>query len=161
MFNNYNKNDEMNTEVSDFREENYADDTIDELKNRIMQTEIKNAIKYSAGKVPKLNLKIYAFVYNLLLYFPPTEIQYETFTTNSFFINVHCLIKIKIYLNHSHVTGEILGYTHDFCNKKVTEKGEPDSPVIAHNLFGFGLYYFIKGYIASAWCSNKIEYWQK
>ena len=33
MFNNYNKNDEMNTEVSDFREENYADDTIDELKN--------------------------------------------------------------------------------------------------------------------------------
>ena len=161
MFNNYNKNDEMNTEVSDFREENYADDTMDELKNRIMQTEIKNAIKYSAGKVPKLNLKIYAFVYNLLLYFPPTEIQYETFTTNSFFINVHCLIKIKIYLNHSHVTGEILGYTHDFCNKKVTEKGEPDIPVIAHNLFGFGLYYFIKGYIASAWCSNKIEYWQK
>ena len=161
MFNNYNKNDEMNTEVSDSREENYADDTIDELKNQIMQTEIKNAIKSSAGKVPKLNLKIYAFVYNLLLYFPLTEKQYETLTTNSFFINVHCLIKIKIYLHHPHVTGKILEYVHDFCNKKVTEKGEPDIPVIAHNLFAFGLYYSIKGYIASAWCSNKIEYWQK
>ena len=45
MFNNYNKNDEINTEVSTFVEENYADDSIDELKNRIMQTEIKNALK--------------------------------------------------------------------------------------------------------------------
>ena len=74
MFNIYNQNDEMNTEVSDFVEKNYIDDTIDELKNRIKQTEVKNAMKSSAGKVPKFNLKIYAFAYNLLLYFPPTEI---------------------------------------------------------------------------------------
>ena len=45
MFNNYIKNDEINTEVSEFIEENYADDSTDELKNRIMQTEIKNALK--------------------------------------------------------------------------------------------------------------------
>ena len=74
MFNNYNKNDEMNTEVSEFIEQNYADDTIDELKNRIMQAEIKNAMKFSAGKVPKFNLKIHVFVYNLLVYFHPIEI---------------------------------------------------------------------------------------
>ena len=41
MFNNYNKNDEINTEVSGFIEENFADDSIDELKNRVMQAEIK------------------------------------------------------------------------------------------------------------------------
>ena len=74
MVNNYNKNDEMNTEVSEFIEQNYADDTIDELKNRIMQAEIKNAMKFSAGKVPKFNLKIHVFVYNLLVYFHPIEI---------------------------------------------------------------------------------------
>ena len=45
MFNNYIKNDEINTEVSEFIEENYADDSTDELKNCIMQTEIKNALK--------------------------------------------------------------------------------------------------------------------
>ena len=77
MLNNYNRNDKINTEVSDFTEESYADDTIDELKNRIVLTEIKNAMKSSAGKVQKFNLKIYTFVYNLLVYFPPTEIQYE------------------------------------------------------------------------------------
>ena len=38
MFNNYNQNGEINTEVSDFIEENNANDTIDSLKNRVMQT---------------------------------------------------------------------------------------------------------------------------
>ena len=89
MLNNYNKNDETNTEVSEFIGEKYADDSIDELKNRIMQTEIKNALKPSCGKVPKFNLKIYAFVYNLLVHFPVTDIQYETFITDSFFINIY------------------------------------------------------------------------
>ena len=157
MFNNYNKNDNINSEVSEFIEENFADDSIDELKNRIMQTEIKNALSSSAGRVPKFNLKIYAFVYDVLVYFPSSDIQYETFTTTSFFVNVHHLIKMKIHLHHSHVTGKILGYARDFCNTRLVEKTEPDIPVIAHNLFGFDLYYFIKGYIASAWCSKQLN----
>ena len=33
-------------------------------------------------------------------------------TTKTFFENVHRIISIKIYLHHSHVTGEILGYAH-------------------------------------------------
>ena len=75
MFNNYNKNDNINSEVSELIEENFAyDSTIDELKNRIMQTEIKNALSSSAGRVPKFNLKIYAFVYDMLVYFPSSDI---------------------------------------------------------------------------------------
>ena len=109
MFNNYNKNDEINAEVSEFIEENYADDSIDELKNRIMQTEIKNTLKSSYGKVPKFNLKIHAFVY--ISHFPVADIQYERFTTDSVFINVRCLIKMKVHLHHFHTTGKILGYT--------------------------------------------------
>ena len=138
MFNNYNKNDEINTEVSTFIEENYADDSIDELKNRIMQTEIKNALKSSYGKVPKFNLKIDAFVYNLLVHFPVADMQYETFTADSFFINVHRLIKMKVHLHHSHIAGKTLRYTHDFCNLRVKENIF-QIPVIAHNLSGFNL----------------------
>ena len=156
MFNNYNKNDEINTEVSEFIEENYADDSIDELKNCIMQTEIKNALKSSYDKVPKFDFKIYAFVYNLLVRFPVTDIQYETFTTDSFLIHVHRLIKIKVHLHHSHITSKILRYTHDFCNLRVKENIF-QIPVIAHNLFGFDLYYFIKGYVTSAWCSKELK----
>ena len=28
---------------------------------------------------------------------------------------------------------------------------------MAHNLFGFDLYYVIKGYVASSWCSKEIK----
>ena len=86
----------------------------------------------------------------MLVDFPKSNIQYETFTISAFFINAHSLIKIKIHSDHSHITGKIMGYAHDFCNTKVTEKSSPDIPVIAHNLFGFDFYCFIKGYIASA-----------
>ena len=44
MFYNYNKNDEINTEVSDFREKTFADDSIEEFKNLVMQPEIKNTL---------------------------------------------------------------------------------------------------------------------
>ena len=140
--------------MSKFIEENFADDSIDELKNRVMQTEIKNALQSLAGRVPKSNLKVYAFVY-MLVYFRNSDIQYETFTTSAFFTNLHRLIKMKIHLHHSHITGKVLGFPHDFCNTKVTKK---ISPVIALNLFGFYLYYFIKGYIAFAWCSKELNF---
>ena len=82
MFNNYNRNNEINVETSEFIQESSANDTIDESKNRVIQTEIKNTLKASFGRVTKFSLKIYAFVYDWLVYFPKSDIQYETFTTN-------------------------------------------------------------------------------
>ena len=55
---------------------------------------------------------------------------------------------MKVHLYHSQITGKIIGCSHDFCNATVVEKSSLDIPVVAHNLFGFDLYYFIKGYIA-------------
>ena len=49
---------------------------------------------------------------------------------------------MKVHPHHSHVTGEILGYAHDFCNKKVVELEKAGIPCIAHNLFGFDFWYF-------------------
>ena len=64
LFNNYHRIDELNNETREFIEESFANDTIDELKSRVMQTKIKNALKTSFGRVSKFNLKIYAFVYD-------------------------------------------------------------------------------------------------
>ena len=122
MLNNYNRKDDKNYEVHEFVEENFPDETIHEIKNTLMQTEIKNALSSTYGKVSKFNLKIYAYIYDELVFFPKSDIQYETFTTSKFFINVHRLIKMKVHLHHSHVTGKIFGYSHDFCNTSVIEK---------------------------------------
>ena len=142
MLNHYNTNDTVNYEVQEFIQDIFNDDSINDIKNHLMKTEIKNTLSTSYKKVLKFNLKIYAFVYDELVYFPKSDIQYETFTTKKFFMHVHRLIKLKVHLHHSHITGKIIGYSHDFCNTSVVEKTSPDIPVIVHNLFGFNLYYF-------------------
>ena len=121
MLNHYNKNDTVNYEVQEFIQDIFNDDSIDDIKNHIMKTEIKNALSTSYKKVPKFNLKIYAFVYDELVYFPKSDIQYETFTTKKFFIHVHHLIKMKVHLHHSHIAGKIIGYSHDICNTTIVE----------------------------------------
>ena len=97
------------------------------------------------------------YVYDELINFLASDIEYETTTTNKFFINVHQLIRGEFYLHHSHITGEIFGYAHDFCNTMLIEKGKCEIPFIAHNFFGFDLFYFLKAYVAPAWCSKEIN----
>ena len=53
--------------------------------------------------------------------FPQSNFMYDTITTNNSFRNVHHQIKVKVHLDHSHITGKILGYTDDFCNWNVRE----------------------------------------
>ena len=105
----------------------------------------------------KFNLKVYAYVYDQLVAFPKSEINYESITSSKFFIHVHELIKGKVHLHHSHITDQIIGYSHNFCNTKVIEKSNAEIPLIAHNFFGFDLFYFLKTYVASAWCSKEIN----
>ena len=132
-----------------------VDDDIDKLKSNIELIEIKNYVK--SNKIPKFNLKLYALVYNSLIEFPRSKFNYETITTNNFFGNVHKYIKVKIDLRHSHITGEIFGYSHDFCNWKV-EESKNEILLIAQNLFGFDMFYFIKGYRASVWGSKDLNF---
>ena len=77
FLNNFNKNDFIN--------KFYGDEIIG-IKNTIAKTEIRNALSSTYGKVPKCNLKIYAYVYDELINFPRSDINYETITTNKFFI---------------------------------------------------------------------------
>ena len=147
---------DISMEVSNFLELNFADCDIHSIKNHIMQTEIKNALASSYGKIPKFNLKIYAYLYDELVCFPPQS-QYDSVTTKKFFMHVHNLIKMKIHIHHSHVTGKINGYAHDFCNTRLIECEKPEIPCFAHNLFGFDFLYFVKGFSATAWCSKELD----
>ena len=111
------------TEITDF----------DELKERISETEVKSKQK---SKISKLTLKIYSFFYQKIMSFPMTNFEHETVTTYNLFEDVHKILNVKIHLHHSHVTGEIIGYTHDFCNWAVRENKDIVS-CIAHNFFKF------------------------
>ena len=54
--------------------------------------------------------------------FPRGCFDYETLTTNNLVDSVHKIINVKAHLHHSHITGNIIGYAHTFCNAKVCEK---------------------------------------
>ena len=117
--------------------------------------EIKNYVK--SNKIPKFNSKLYALVYNSLIDFPRQKSNYETITANNFFGNVYTYIKVKIHHHHSHITGEIFGYLYDVFNWKVKES-KNEFPLIAHNLFEFDMFYFIKSYKASAQGSKDLNF---
>ena len=77
LLNNFNKNDFINLATEQFVEEKCPGDEINEIKNTINQTEIKNALSTTHGNVPKSNLKINAYVYNELVCFPRSDIDFE------------------------------------------------------------------------------------
>ena len=146
------RNNFINLSIEEFVEDMFAGEDIDEIKNTINKTEIKNL---NVLNVPKFNSKVYAYVYDESIYFLASNIEYETIMTNTFFINVHGLIRAKYHLRHSHITGELFGYAHDFCNTMFMEREKCEIPFIAHNFFD--LFYFLKAYVAPAWCSKEIN----
>ena len=137
LLNNFNRHDFINVATEEFVEDKFAGEEISEIKNAINKTEIKNALSATHRNVPKFNLKVYAYVYDELVCFPRSDIDYETITTNKFFTNVHRLIRGKFHLHHSHITGKIFGYAHYFCNTTLAERTMPEIPFVAHNFFGF------------------------
>ena len=61
-----------------------------------------------------------------------------------------------MHIYHSHISGEILGYSHSYCNFKGRENKKTIS-VIAHNLFRFDFFFFLKGIRAGSWWTRDIN----
>ena len=68
--------------------------------------------------------------------FPPNKFDIKTVTTKTFLDDVKNILFASHVIRYSHVTGNIIGYAHDFCNEKIWENQNP-VPVFAHNLFSF------------------------
>ena len=109
--------DQFDDDLKDFLLEKYPETELEELKSKTHSVEIKNIIKATGGnEIPKFNLKLYAFVYDSMIGFPPSNFIYDSITTNNFFRIVRRLIKVKMHLHHSHTTKKNLAYVQDFCN---------------------------------------------
>ena len=137
---------------------NYCKDCVDfiELKEKISDIEIKSKQQQQKSKIPKFTLQLYAFFYQRVMCFPTTKFECETVTTRNLFESVHKIINVKINLHHSHITGKIIGYVHDFCNLQVRENNEI-VPCIAHNFFKFDMIFFLKAIRISVWRTKDIN----
>ena len=133
----------------------FCSDCVDfiEIKKTISDVDMKNNPR---SKISKRILQLYAYVYQKIIDFPRVKFDYETLTTYDMFVYVHRIINVKIHLHHSHVTGKILGYAHDFCNEKVRENKDVFS-CVAHNFFGFDFYFLIKSIRILVWDTKQIH----
>lgn len=74
--------------------------------------------------------------------------------SKKFIKNLKSIMKNTHCIHHCHVTGEIKGYAHMFCNEKVRENYFR-IPVIAHNLFRFD-FFLLKGLRSGVWKTRDI-----
>ena len=88
-------------------------------------------------------MQIYAFVYDIIMKFPVCTFIFETVTAQGFFGNIYWLINFKVHIDHSHVIGEIYGYSHDFCDLKI-KVYQVGFSCIAYNYFNFDFYFMLR-----------------
>ena len=124
-----------------------------EIKEKISDVEVK---RKKTTKIPKFTLQLYAFVYQRIMRFAKTNFEIKTVTTGNLFEFVHKIINVKINLHHSHITGKIIGYVHDFCNQQVRENNDV-IPCIAHNFFKFDMIFLLKSVRLSVWRTKDIH----
>ena len=79
--------------LSNFIEEHCTGKSYHEIAEQIKGIEIKHL----NPKIPNFSQQIYAFVYDRLIEFPRSNIEYETVTTANFLRNVNQLIKVKTH----------------------------------------------------------------
>ena len=66
--------------------------------------------------------KAIGFLYSQSMKFLPTDkVKGDFPISGKFLSNMIAIIKNQVVLHHSHVTGKIIGYAHDFCNQKCRE----------------------------------------
>ena len=120
-----------------------------ELYGLIDDTKI-NSLFNKANKSGLHLKKIIFFVYLKIMSFPKTSLLQKAPISFNFIWNIINLLYDKHVVHHSHISGEIVGYAHGFCNTKVREN-KNNINVIAYNLFGFDLFFFLKGVRLSVW----------
>ena len=124
---------------------------IDKIIEKIKQ--IKTS-KEDDGKATKE--KTIAFLYGHAICFKPTDKVKGKFPISSKFLsNMIGIVRNQRDIHHSHVTGKINGYAHNFCNLKCREN-HYTIPVFAHNQFRFDFFLFLKGLRPNVWETTEI-----
>ena len=114
-------------------------DEIEEIINKIKR--IKTSVS-EEGKATKE--KTIAYLYQHSVRFINTDkVNGDFQISKKFLSNMIAISKNKKTIHHSHVTGKIIGFAHDFCNQKCKENYYT-IPVFAHNQFRFDFFLFLK-----------------
>ena len=128
------------------------DPEIENIINRIKK--IKTS-REDEGKATKE--KTIVFLYHRAINFIPTDkIQGDFQVSENFLPNMIFIVKNKFVIHHSHVSGKITGYVHDFCYQR-TRENYYTIPIFPNIQFRLDFFLFLKGVRLSVWEITAIE----
>ena len=134
----------INDEIRDFLLEDLGNnyETFSELRSDIEKIVVPKLSRFS--KNYNFSDKIIAFLYSNLIRFCKTSKVKGIPLSKKFIGNVSGILQNTQCVHYSHVTGNIFGYAHTFCNEKIRENYFR-IPVVEHNLFRFDFFLLLKG----------------
>ena len=91
--------------------------TVEELKEAIDAIAVKKKTFAKADFADKL----INFIYSHLIKFERTKKMNGIPMSKNFIENLKGIMNNKIHIHYSHINGDIIGYTHGYCNQKVRE----------------------------------------
>ena len=106
-------------------------------------------------------LKTLLYVYRKTFDFPGDKGEIYIFVSKNFAFSVINLLFCNIWVYHLHLSGNILGYVHDFFNRKVKKLYKQPVSVFAHNLFRFDFFFVSKGLRLSVWRTKDLNIGRK
>ena len=114
--------------------------------------------KNKRDQLRSFKIKTVLFVYKEIFNFPGDKREISLFVSKNFVTSViNFLLYCDIWVHHSHVSGNIHGYAHDFCNRKVKELNNQPISGFAHNLFRFDFFFVLKELRLSVWRTKDLN----
>ena len=108
-------------------------------------------------KEPTKTKAICCYLYKKSVRFLKNDnISLELPFSNNFSSNLSGIASNKPVVHHSHVSGKIVGFVHEFCHLKVRENYYT-IPVIAHNQFRFNFFFIMMSIRPTVWETTEIK----
>ena len=89
-------------------------------------------------------------------FLPNDNIDLESPHSSRFLSDLTAISRNRAVVHHSHFSGKIIGFAHDYCNGKVRENYYT-IPIRAHNQFRFDFHLLLKGLRPSVWETTDIS----
>ena len=124
---------------------------LSEMKEAIDELKIVKKI----DKFAYIGKKIF-FIYSSIVDFCQTDKVRGIPIFEKFIENVKGILYNKTHVHHSHITGDIIGYSHSQCNFRVRENKKKNS-VVVNNFIRFDFFFFLKGTRAGSWRTRDIS----
>ena len=145
--------------------ESIEQENLDNINNNRDNTEIEELVK-EIKKVKTVKndtsddctkKKVIGYLYKHSINFLLNDKIAKDFPMSDKFLqNLYYIHTNKRAVHHSHVTGKIVGYEHEYCNLQVRENYYT-IPIVAHNQFRFDFFLILKGIKASVWETTDIN----